>query len=291
MALSTSTASELTQEQVSRILIQPLRDKSVFLSSGVKIMDTTGPLRLPKAPKAMASPPDWIGENELITERDATFDEILLLPTTMKSIKVITRFSNELARQAVVPLAGALQDRLVNDVADKLDNQLMSASGDGVTTPKGIFAYSGTQNFAVGGALTLDKLLDAFALAMAADVNTSALRWIVTPREFIALRKVKDSQNRYQLQPDPTQDAVFRLFGTPVTVTKRIPDVTGTPNTGRAILADMSQIVVARDMSPTVTVLRERYADFDQQALRVVARYDAAPVNPEAIIKLTGITI
>jgi HK97 family phage major capsid protein len=235
--------------------------------------------------------PGWTGENELIPERDASFDEITLLPETIKSVKVLTRFSNELARQSIISLAGALQDRLVTDVADKLDAQFMSAGGDGITTPKGIFAYSGTQNLAVGGALTLDVLLDAYALAMSADVNTSALRWFVTPREFIALRKVKDGQQRYQLQPDPTQDSVFRLFGVPVTVTKRLPDTTATPATGRALLADMSQVTVARDLAPTVTVLRERFAEYDQQALRVVCRYDAAPVNPEAIVKLSGITV
>lgn len=53
----------------------------------------------------------------------------------------------------------------------------------------------------------------------------------------------------------------------------------------------MSQIAVARDMAPTVKILDERYADFDQMAIRVVARYDAAPLNPTAVVVLTGITI
>ena len=49
-------------------------------------------------------------------------------------------------------------------------------------------------------------------------------------------------------------------------------------------LADMSQVAVARDLAPTVKVLTERYADYDQQALRVVARYDAKPLNAEAVV-------
>ena len=52
----------------------------------------------------------------------------------------------------------------------------------------------------------------------------------------------------------------------------------------------MSQIAVARDLAPSVKVLTERYADYDQQAIRVVARYDAAPLNPEAIVSISGIT-
>lgn len=290
MAASTQTASELTREQVQAILVQPLEDKSVFLAAGPRIFDTDGsPVRVPRM--GAATSPDWIGENELITEKEVDFGEVTLLPSTMKSVKVITRYSNELARQSVIALDAALRDRLVTDVANKIDTQLLSASGDGTTTPKGLFAYAGTQSVAVGGALTLDHLLDAWGKALSANVNMSALRWVMTPREFTSLRKIKDGQSRYQLQPDPTQDGVFRLFGAPVIVTARVPDTTGATPTGRAALLDFSQIAVARDLAPSVKVLTERYADYDQQAIRVVARYDAAPLNPQAVVALTGITI
>ena len=287
MAVSTANATELTQEQVAKILVQPLAEKSIFLSAGPRVFDTSGPLRIPKAGAAVD--PSWTGENELIPEKDVDFDEVQLLPSTLKSLKVITRYSNELARQSVISLDQAIKDRLVNGVADKLDAQLLSATGDGITTPKGLFAYSGIQTLAVGGALTLDKLMDAWGMALAANVNMSGLRWVLTPGDFVALRKVKGTDQRYILNADPTADAVFRLFGAPVTVTKRVPDTTGGTVTGRAALVDFSQIAVARDMAPSVKVLTERYADYDQQAIRVVARYDAAPLNPKAVVALTGI--
>ena len=126
MAASTTTASELTAEQVLNLLVRPLEDASAFLAAGPRIFDTTGPLRLPKldAPEA----PSWHGENELIDEVDQEFDEITLLPSTMKSVKSLTRYSNELARQSTVNLDQALKDRLVKDVADTMDAQLFSAS-------------------------------------------------------------------------------------------------------------------------------------------------------------------
>ncbi len=55
------------------------------------------------------------------------------------------------------------------------------------------------------------------------------------------------------------------------------------------MLADMSKVAVARDTNPSVTVLTERYAEFDQIGLRVTARYDAAPLLPEAIVVLRGV--
>lgn len=290
MPASTATAPELTREQVQAILVRPLETRSVFLAAGPRVFDTDGsPVRIPKL--GAPTDPAWHGENEQITEVEAGFDEVTLLPSTMKSVKTLTRYSNELARQSVVSLDAALRDRLVTDVAAKLDAQFLSASGDGTTTPRGLFAYTGTQTVAVGGALGLDHLLDAWGLALAANVDMSRLRWVMKPREFTALRKVKDTQNRYQLQPDPTQDGVFRLFGAPVIVTGRVPDTTGTPNTGNAALVDFSQIAVARDQAPTVKILDQTYGDFDQMAIRVTARYDAAPLNPQAVVKLTGITI
>lgn len=289
MAVSTTTAPELTREQVAAILVRPLEAKSVFLAAGPRIFDTHGVLRIPKMGAPIADP-GWTGENELIPERDAEFDEVKLLPDTMKSVKVITRYSNELARQSVVALDAALRDRLVTDVAAKVDGQLLSAGGDGVNTPRGLFAYPGIQTLAVGGALTLDHLLEAWGMALSANVDMSRLRWVLTPGDFVALRGIKDTSGKYILNADPTADAVFRLFGAPVTVTARVPDTTGATPTGRAALVDFSQIAVARDLAPSVKVLTERYADYDQQALRVVTRYDAAPLNPQAVIALTGIT-
>src|SRR5665647_3781518 len=107
MALSTTNSTELTSEQVIATLVRPLEAASVFLSSGVRIIDTAGPLRLPKlgAPTA----PAWFAQNAQITpELDPSFDEVSLLPSTMKSVKTLTRFSNELARQSVIALDQAL---------------------------------------------------------------------------------------------------------------------------------------------------------------------------------------
>ena len=281
--------TELTAAQVEKVLVQPLEAASVFLAAGPRIFDTAGPLRIPKAP-ALNNSVSFVGENEAIPEANPDFDEVSLLPSTMKSMKTLTRYSNELARQSVVSLDQALKDRLVADVAAKIDAQLLSAAGDGITTPKGLFAYSGVQTLAVGGALTLDHLLTAWGMALGENVNMTSLKWFLTPGDFVALRKVKDTSGKYLLQADPTADGVFRIWGAPVVISARVPNTTGTPVTGRAALVDMSQIAVARDAAPSVKVLDQTFGDFDQQAIRVTARYDAAPLNAKAIVTLTGIT-
>ena len=289
MAVSTTNASELTQEQVAKILVKPLEEAAKFLAAGPRIFDTNSELRIPKlgGPTVVS----WVAENEQIPEANPDFDEVTLLPSTMKSLKTLTRYSNELARQSVVALDQALRDRLVTDVAAKLDSQLFGASGDGTVTPQGLFAWAGTQTLAIAGVLELDDLHDAEALALGENVDPAQLRWVMTSRELIDLRKIKANDGNYIVQPDVTANGGYTLLGHPVIVTNRIPDATGTPNTGRAALVDFSQVAVARDMAPTVKILDQTFGDYDQMAIRVVCRYDAKPLNPEAVIKLTGITI
>lgn len=284
MAVSTDTATELTREQVSTILTRPLEARSIFLAAGARIFDTDGsPVRIPALPGSTAEALEWVGENEQIPEVDPEFSETVLLPSTMRSVKVITRYSNELARQSVVALDAALRDRLVTDVAAKIDGQLLSDEGDGVTTPRGLFAYEGTQSVDVGGPLDLDAILAAQGLALGANVDAARLRLIIRPGDYMALRALRDGDDRFMLQPDATAGGVASVLGVPVLISSRIPE-------GRAALVDFSQVAVARDLAPSVKILTERYADFDQQAIRVVARYDAAPLNPEAVVTFDGIT-
>ncbi len=275
MASSTQTAPELTQEQVQRMLVQPLMAASTFLASGPRIFDTDGnQIRIPTL-VSMGSP-NWHGENELITEIDPDFGEITLLPSGMKSVKSLTRFSNELARQSVVALDSALRDRMVTDVAAKLDSAFFAGTGGtpAGSEPQGMLSWSGTTAILNVGTLTLDHLLDALGQAMASNVEVGRCKWFMRSSTFIKIRKLKDNSNKYLVQPDPTQDALFRLFGIPVVVTNRIPEVAGTPITTSVVLCDMSKVAVARDTAPSVKILDQTFGNYDQQAIRVVASPD-----------------
>ncbi len=294
MPASTTTAPELTREQVQAILVQPLQAASVFLAAGPRIFDVTaaGPVRIPTMVGMTA--PSWHGENELITEVEADFGEVRLLDG-IKSLKSLTRFSNELARSSIVALDAALRDRMVLDVASKLDTALIAGTGDPDgdgkrTTPLGVLNYAGVQQITGVGAPNLDALLDAVGLLMGANVDPTRCRVLMTSRDWIATRKLKDGSGKYLLQPDATQDGVFRLLGLPVTITNRIPVGTGTGKPSSIVLADFSQIAVARDLAPSVKLLDQTFAAFDQQAIRVVAHYDAAPLNPQAVVVLRGVT-
>lgn len=277
-------AKALTAEQVAHILVKPLEAASVFLASGPRVFDTNGPLRVPIGPSVHDV--SFIAEATEIPASTRVFGEYQLLPSTMKSLKTLTRYTNELARQSVVSLEMALRDRLVSDVAAKLDHQFFSASGDGITEPKGLFVDvkgQGRLNVAgTGGKLAVGDILAGQGLALEANNDGSSLRLFLNAKAYNGLTSEKAiADGRYMLQPDPTQPGVGRVFGMPVVVTNHIGD----PAKPAGVIVDMSRVIVARDLAPSVTILSERYGEFDEQAIRVVCRYDWK-YDPHAVVTL-----
>ncbi len=275
MVETTAANGALLKEQVASLLVQPLEAASVVLAAGPKIFDSSEPLRIPRV--AAGSAPGWVGESELIPEADVQFDEINLMPSSLKSIKTLIRFSNELARQSVVGLDAVLRQRLVTDVANKLDDALLAGTGAS-NTVRGLINQTGVET----GVLDVtepDSLIDALALAAANEVTPT--HWFLSGADYCSLSKIKDADGRYLIQPDLTAEGRKILFGTKVIVTNKLAE-------GTAALVDMTHVAVVRDLQPSVTILSERYADYDEQAIRVVTRYDLGLLHPEAVTVLTA---
>lgn len=275
MTLSTTTTA-LIQSQVSSLLVQPLEQASVVLAAGPQIFNSSEPLRIPKVTAGINA--GFVAENAEITAADVAFSEVSLMPSDRTSIKALTKFSNEMLRQSVVGLDATLKTRLVTDVSNALDTALLTGAGTAKSIT-GILNQTGVQT----GVLDVadpDSLLDALALASAEEVVPN--RWFLSGADFIALRKLKEAtgSKKYLLESNVHADATYSLFGIPVTVTNKLA-------TGKAILADMSQVAVVRDIDPSVTILPERYAEFDQVGIRVVTRYDVGLLHPKGVVVLT----
>ena len=272
---TTGTLPTLQQDQIASLLVQPLEAESVFLAAGPKIIDTNGPIRVPRIATGLSV--GFVGEGAQIPEASVGMDEVSMLPSTLKSLKVLSRVTAEVLRSSAVALDSILKTRLVTDTAAALDTALFTSTGSS-NTIKGLLSQTGVAT-GVLDADEPDSFLDGIGIARANEVKPN--RWFLSPADYLAVRKIKDADGRYILEQDITAEGAERLFGIPVTVTSRIP-------TGKAVLADMSLVAVARDMAPTVVIDSSRYFDTDEVALRVVCRYDLALLQPKAVTVLTA---
>lgn len=282
---TTALNPTLINERIASLLIAPLEQASSFLAAGPRVIDTNQPLRVPRIASGINA--GFVKEGEQIGDDSVAFDEVTLLPSSLASIKTITRVTNELVRTSVVgALDSVLQNRLVTDVARALDAAMWDGSGADDTV-RGILQDPDIAT----GVLDLtdaDSVLDGIAVALSNKVNPTHIA--MTSASFSALRKLKvggsgGTDNRYLFDPTTIQNGTtFSLFGLPVIVSDVISDVDGA---ARVALVDFSNVIVARDLASDVKVLSELYADYDSVGIRVVSRWDVALAHPQAVTVLT----
>lgn len=280
MVNNTASAKQLIEDQVKGILVEPLEAASVVLNAGPTVFNSSEPLRLKTLEEGFE--PGLVGEGELIPDGgEASFGEIKLMPTERKSIKTIIRVSNELIRQSTIGVSATLQARLVKDVAAKLDNELLAGTGlDETDQPNdGILGLINQPDLdSTPMDLTdTDWALDALAKLAAKEITPN--RFILNGTDFFELRKLKDADGRYIVNGGPAEGAPYKLFEIPVTITNKLAR-------GQGILANMNDVAVVRDIDPQVTILTERYAEYDQIGIRVATRYDLGLLRKDSVLLL-----
>jgi HK97 family phage major capsid protein len=281
---------ELTTEEVKGFLIQPLTAASVVLQNGPVFYDSpTGtPLKIPKLVDD-EDEPGYYGENEQIGESDPSFDEFTLLPENLKSLKVLHRFSNELARHAVVSIASTMQQALVRRVASKMDGEFLVGGAGTLDTNgnRGVIGLWNQPDTMTGdwdmsdSDAVIDSVVDATGKFISEEVtDLTKVVWFMPTSDFITLSKVKAADGRGLLVPDVTQPGNFTLHGLKVSPTSKLE--------GKGqMLVNFAFVAVGRDLAPSVKILDQTYGDYDQLAIRVVTRQDIGILHEQAVLKLS----
>ena len=142
-----------------------------------------------------------------------------------------------------------IENQLINGTTNKIDGLSKVAAS--------ITAASAT-------AVTSDELIDLQETIP--DVYQGGCIWVMSKATRTAIRKLKDGQNNYLLNKDATSRWGYTLFGKDVYISDNMPDMAAGK---RAILyLDPAGLAVKMTETPSVEVLREKYAD--QHAIGVI---------------------
>lgn len=279
---TTSSLSAVIQSNIAQLLVQPLLQASTFLAAGPRVLEASSPVRIPRISSGATA--NFVSEGAQIGDGTISLDEIDLLPSSLKGLKVLVRVSNESIRSSVLGVEQVFQNSLVTSVATALDAALWSGAGTS-NTIKGILAQSGiaTGDLDVTDA---DSLLNGLATATANNVQPTHLA--MTAATFFAFRELKvgTSDSRYIFDPGGIQNgSAFQLFGLPVLITANVPDAA--PGRPQVAIVDFSKVVVVRDIDAEVFVSPHLAADYDSTVIRVVSRWDVGLLQPHAVTLLT----
>ena len=178
-----------------------------------------------------------------------------------------------------------VQNRLTLDVIDAENSVLLNATAAGANSFAGLLNTSGIITRAKAAEPNnLDVLSEAFDdLRLGASfVEPDGI--VMHPTDWGALRRLKDSQGRYYLAPQPNNAAALELWGVPVKLTSTIAQGTALVGSFAEACAvgvrDGLRVEVGTDGSDFVNNTRKIRAE-ERLALMVP--------RPSALVKVTGL--
>lgn len=257
------------------------RNSMVMRSLGARVLSgLRGDVVIPR--QTASSSAYWVAEGDSLTESNPTFDTIKLSP---KHVGALASMSRQLLQQANPSIEQLIRDDFVSVIGLAIDKAMLHglAAND---EPVGILNTSGIQT---GSLATLDweaviALLEKLALE-----NMTPNAMVTHPAVATLLRTtLKDSVAgaEYLMQGGT-------VAGIPANVTNQLEAKTGTPDTGRLILGDFSQMIVGEWGSAEILAnpYAAGYYEKGDIQLRILATMDMVVRNPKAFVSVDDITL
>ena len=169
--------------------------------------------------------------------------------------------SKSLVNNSQFDLVPFVVRKMAEAAAYWIENQLINGTPDKI---EGLSKVTASVTAASATAVTADELIDLQETIP--DVYQGGCIWVMSKATRTAIRKLKDGQNNYLLNKDATSRWGYTLFGKDVYISDNMPDMVASK---RAILyLDPTGLAVKMTETPSVEVLREKYAD--QHAIGVI---------------------
>jgi HK97 family phage major capsid protein len=275
---TTSAGAILAPEAVGRLIIQPLIQQSVA-GRALGVIQLADPAHDYRVPIVTADPSaSWVAEGQEIPVSDADVEEIIVTPTKLAGLTVI---SSELARDSSPDAQQTVGNGLVRDLSRKLDEALFTSST--TNGPNGLPSVSDVGTHAA--ASTTADIVDAIIAAQYdAESHNAVVRvWVANPATATRLSSLKrgtDSNEPLLSNRDVTTPGARQLFGAPLITSPYAADndVWGLDSAYSLLVIRQDAEIVA-DTSPFFTS--------DRVAVRATLRAGFAFAHPASIQKVT----
>jgi len=263
-------------------LIEPLRQFSGIVAAGAfqLVTEKGDEVIVPRLSSAGAAAAQ--SEGTQLTGTDPAFNQVAFKAFKYGDYRGVSR---ELVDDSLLDIE-ALTSRLIGENIAVLLGQKL-AVGVGTTEPTGIAAAATTGvtgTTGVAGVPSFDNLIDLQESVLAPYQPNAS--WVLSNSAMSAIRKLKDSQNRYLWEPNGQTGAPGTLLGAPVF---RDPFIAATGLGAKSVFyGDFSRYWVR--LVGSVRVERSDHALFgtDQVAFRGVLRADGNLVDTGAVKAFVG---
>ncbi len=278
---TTGAAAVVPDDYRADQFIGLLRNSMIVKSLGARVLSgLRGDTVLPKATGAATA--YWVAEGDSLTESNTTYSSIKLEP---KTVGALTAFSRNLALQSNPSIEALLRDDISAVVGLAVDKALIHGTAV-AKQPVGILNVSGIQtaSLATLSWATIVAMLEKLGLE---NISPNAV-----------LTHAKAATKLQTTLKDASAGSVYlmdggRVAGLPAYVTNQLDAKSGTPDKGRVIAGDFSQIVIG-EWGVTEVLANPYAAGYYEKGdvqLRIMHTMDAVVRHPKAFVVADDMTI
>ena len=271
---TTGAAAVVPDDYKASEFIGLLRNSMIVKSLGARVLTgLRGDTVLPKATGAATA--YWVAEGDALTESNTTYSSVKLEP---KTVGALTAFSRNLALQSNPSIEALLRDDISAVVGLAVDKALLHGTA-AAKQPVGILNVSGIQTASLA---TLSWAAIVAMLEKLGLENITANAIVTHAKAATKLQTtLKDATagSEYLMQAG-------RVAGLPAYVTNQLDAKTGTPNTGRVIAGDFSQLVIG-EWGVTEILANPYAAGYYEKGdvqIRILHTMDAVVRQPKAFV-------
>ena len=211
---------------------------------------------------------------------DVTFGQVTLSAHAYNTEWV--QVSLELLQDSIENMETVIADLLGERLGRRVNTEL--TTGDGTGDPQGVVTGSTLGKTTAGTtAITADELIDLLHSVDPAYRSSPRAAFMFNDSTLAAIRKLKDSENRYIWQMGDIRNGVpGTLLGYNYFVNQAMASIPSSASATRvAIFGDFSKYYVRKVGGPVIGVARERF--FPQVGLAGVVRLDGRIMDTRAI--------
>lgn len=223
-----------------------------------------------------------VGKDSITTAYQDEFKALTSSNVGFESLKLdgflvgaLSKISNSLINNAQFDIVSYVVNKVAESIAIFIENELIN----GTTKINGVLDTTNNTTVAKfetkADVPTVDELI-----AMQVEIpqqNQANCMWLVSNKTLVALRQLKDGNQRYLLQDDITNGFGYTLLGKPVMVSDNMKAT-------NVVYGDFSAMYVNVHEDVAIQVLNEKYAD--EHATGVIAwlELDARVIEPQKLV-------
>ena len=246
-------------------IIKAVSDRCPILAGATRY-NVPGTLKVPVWGKANTSHDITVGYQTEFTDITADSGKFTSVDLSGYLAGALTLIGKSVINNAALDVTGFVVSQTAEEIARWIEGQLLT--GTGSSAAQGALNTTTTLTAASTTAITADELIALQAQVKQAYQANAC--WTMHPNTFLAVKKLKDGNQRYLLQDDFTGEFPYRLLGKPVHLSDNMPEMAAA---AKAVLyGDYSGLSVNFRENISVEVLREKYAT--QHAVGVVSWFE-----------------